>query len=86
MRKELERVLNILGDMSADTAAQIRARSAKKDPDIRFREITAYYNGYAIALETAESLIREVLAEKEDRNIAELRSQKVQAFRQQNTN
>lgn len=84
MRKELERILHMLNDMSADTAAQIRARSAKKDPDVRFREITAYYNGYAIALETAESLIREVLAEKEDRNIAEFRNQKVQAFRQPN--
>ena len=84
MRKELERILHMLNDMSADAAAQIRARSAKKDPDIRFREITAYYNGYAIALETAESLIREVLAEKEDRNIAEFRNQKVQAFRQPN--
>ena len=85
MRKELERVLNMLNDMSADTTAQIRARSAKKDPDTRFRELTAYYKGYAVALETAETLIREILAEKEDSNIAKFRNQKVQAFKQTNT-
>ena len=85
MRKELERALNILNDMSADTTAQLRARSTKKDPDARFRELTAYYKGYAVALETAETLIREILAEKEDSNIAKFRNQKVQAFKQTNT-
>lgn len=85
MKKELERALNILSDMLVNTTAQLRVRSTKKDPDARHREITAYYKGYAVALETAESILREILAEKEDSNIAKFRNQKVQAFKQMNT-
>lgn len=56
MKDNIEKAKELIQEMKSDTIAQLRARSKKDNP-----EITAFYKGYVLGIETAELILKEYL-------------------------
>ena len=56
MKDNIEKAKDLIQEMKSDTIAQLRARSEKDNP-----ELTAFYKGYVLGIETAELVLKEYL-------------------------